>query len=101
MKIIFIPGLLLTSEIFVDQIEKLSNDFDISIANTMNFNTVYSMAKNILEKDNEKFVAIGLSMGGYVCMELARLAPHRLLALGLLSTGARADTLLKKKRGMI
>ena len=35
-------------------------------------------------------------MGGYICMEIARIAPDRILGLGLLSTGATSDTKLKK-----
>ena len=35
-------------------------------------------------------------MGGYICMEIARIAPDRILGLGLLSTGATSDTKSKK-----
>jgi pimeloyl-ACP methyl ester carboxylesterase len=34
----------------------------------------------------------GLSMGGYVCFELARQAPDRVARLALLDTTARPDT---------
>lgn len=39
----------------------------------------------------ERAVVVGLSMGGYVAMALAEVAPHLLAGLGLLSTKAGAD----------
>jgi pimeloyl-ACP methyl ester carboxylesterase len=40
----------------------------------------------------EKFALAGLSMGGYVALEMMRQAAHRVLKLALLDTSARADT---------
>jgi pimeloyl-ACP methyl ester carboxylesterase len=40
----------------------------------------------------EKFALAGLSMGGYVVLEMMRQAAHRVLKLALLDTTARADT---------
>lgn len=39
-----------------------------------------------------RFVLAGLSMGGYVAMEIMRQAPERVEALALLDTSARPDT---------
>jgi pimeloyl-ACP methyl ester carboxylesterase len=40
----------------------------------------------------EKFALAGLSMGGYVVLEMMRQAAHRVLKVALLDTSARADT---------
>jgi pimeloyl-ACP methyl ester carboxylesterase len=44
----------------------------------------------------EKFIAVGLSMGGQIAMELAAIAPHRLLGLVLADTYAPLDNPEKK-----
>ena len=38
-----------------------------------------------------KFALAGISMGGYICFEILRQAPERVLKLGLLDTNARPD----------
>jgi len=43
-----------------------------------------------------RFVVLGLSMGGHVALELAALAPHRLLGLVLCGTYAQLDSPEKK-----
>ena len=96
MKIVFIPGLLLTEDVFKFQILSLKKEFNISIADTKGFKSITSIALSILNKEDGNFLPIGLSMGGYICMEIARIAPDRILGLGLLSTGATSDTKLKK-----
>jgi pimeloyl-ACP methyl ester carboxylesterase len=40
----------------------------------------------------DRFALAGLSMGGYVCMEIMRQAPQRVGAIALLDTRATADT---------
>ena len=95
MKIVFIPGLLLTEDVFKFQILSLKKEFNISIADTKGFKSITSIALSILNKEDGNFLPIGLSMGGYICMEIARIAPDRILGLGLLSTGATSDTKLK------
>jgi pimeloyl-ACP methyl ester carboxylesterase len=51
----------------------------------------------------ERFAVAGLSMGGYVALEIVRQAAPRVERLALLDTSARADTAtqLEKRRGLI
>ncbi len=51
----------------------------------------------------QKFALAGLSMGGYVALEMLRQARHRVLKLALLDTSARPDTpeQLQKRRDFI
>jgi len=49
-------------------------------------------ASILAETPHEKFALAGLSMGGYVALEIVRQARHRITRLALLDTSARADT---------
>jgi pimeloyl-ACP methyl ester carboxylesterase len=51
------------------------------------------MARRVLEEaPAQSFALAGLSMGGYVAMEIMRQAPERVTRLALLDTRARLDT---------
>lgn len=47
---------------------------------------------------HRKFALAGLSMGGYVALEIVRQAPERVAKLALLDTNARADTDEQRRR---
>jgi pimeloyl-ACP methyl ester carboxylesterase len=51
-----------------------------------------AIAGRILAAAPPRFALAGLSMGGYVALEIVRQAPDRVTRLALLDTGARADT---------
>jgi pimeloyl-ACP methyl ester carboxylesterase len=46
----------------------------------------------VLRDAPERFALAGLSMGGYVALAIARMAPQRITRLFLANTSARADT---------
>ena len=98
IKLILVPGLLCTRELFKNQIYALENICDIEIANTLGMSSILDMAKSIVRKESSEFVICGLSMGGYVAQMVAQLAPEKVIAMGLLSTSGRADTEEKKKQ---
>ncbi len=50
------------------------------------------MARAVLDAAPERFALAGLSMGGYVALEIMRVAPARVTRLALLDTSARPDT---------
>jgi len=56
------------------------------------------MARHVLDQAPKRFVAVGLSMGGYVAREIARLAPNRVQSLVLIATSARADDPVEARR---
>jgi pimeloyl-ACP methyl ester carboxylesterase len=64
----------------------------VTIAGTTHDNTMAAIAGRILADAPPRFALAGLSMGGYVCFELARQAPDRVARLALLDTSARPDT---------
>jgi pimeloyl-ACP methyl ester carboxylesterase len=62
-----------------------------------------ALASRILADAPPRFALAGLSMGGYICFELARQAPDRIARLALLDTTARPDTpeLTQRRRAQI
>ena len=95
--LVFIPGLLCTSALFDEQINVLQRTHKIMIADTTGLDSISAMSERILAQTDEPLILFGLSMGGYIAMETARLNARRVRGLGLFSTGARADTEDKRK----
>lgn len=89
--VVFIPGLLCTEILFAPQIVAFA-DRPLMIADHRQHETIDEIADSILEKAPEKFALAGLSMGGYIAMQVALRAPERVSRLALLDTNARADT---------
>ncbi|WP_428644481.1 alpha/beta fold hydrolase [Roseibium sp.] len=89
--IVFVPGLLCTEALYAPQIVAFA-DRPIMVANHREHDSIEAIAASILEQAPDRFSLIGLSMGGYVAMEIMREAPERVGKLALLDTNARADT---------
>jgi pimeloyl-ACP methyl ester carboxylesterase len=54
--------------------------------------SITAMANRALELVAGPLIVIGFSMGGIVALEMARIAPDRLIGLGLIDTTSHADT---------
>src|SRR4051794_29550437 len=89
--LIFVPGLNCTGALFRHQVEALEAEHPIAIADTMKDETIAGMAARLLASAPPHFALAGLSMGGYVALEVMRMAPHRVTRLALLDTSARPD----------
>ena len=85
---VFIPGLLCTEWLFHGQVDIVSGT--AVYADTRQHDSITGMAEAALAQTGQ-LVPIGLSMGGYVAMEMARLAPARIRAMALFSTNCRQD----------
>jgi len=90
--LILVPGLLCSARLWAAQIDGLSDLADIAVADMTRDDTMAGMAQRVLDCTDGTFSLAGLSMGGYVAMEVMRRAPERVERLALLDTGARADT---------
>ena len=95
--LVFIPGLLCTSALFQAQIDVLETTHKIKVADTTGLDCISAMSERILAQIDGPLILFGLSMGGYIAMETARLDASRVHGLGLFSTGARADTEDRRK----
>ena len=86
---VFIPGLLCTEWLFHGQVGIASGT--AVFADTRRHDTITGMAQAALAQISGQLVPIGFSMGGYVALEMARLAPARISAMALFSTNCRQD----------
>ena len=89
---IFIPGLVCTADLFAAQRAGLTHPVAPMIADTLGHDSLVDMAAAALAMVDGPVVPVGLSMGGYVALEMARLAPERLAGLALLNTAYGTDT---------
>jgi pimeloyl-ACP methyl ester carboxylesterase len=92
LPIVLVPGLLTSPRLFAEQLPALWQYGPVMIAGTTRDNTIAGLASRILADAPPRFALAGLSMGGYICFELARQAPDRIDRLALLDTTARPDT---------
>jgi len=90
--ILLVPGLLCTAEIFAPQMAALWPYGPVTVASTLEGGTLPEIAANILSHAPPRFVLAGISMGGYICFEILRQAPERVIKLALIDTTARPDT---------
>ena len=90
--IVFVPGLLCSAEIFGPQIAALWPHGPVHVASTLEGSTIAEIAAAILAAAPPSFALVGLSMGGYISLEIMRQAPERVKRLALLDTSARPDT---------
>src|SRR3954470_15484404 len=91
--IVLVPGLLCSSEIFAAQIPALWAFGPIMVASTLEGERIEEAAASILRDAPPRFALAGISMGGYLSLEIMRQAPSRVLKLALLDTSARPDTI--------
>lgn len=89
---VFLPGLLCDQSLWQNQVEALADVCAPMIANLTLDDTVEAMARRTLAAAPARFSLAGLSMGGYVALEIMRQAPERVTRLALVNTSARADT---------
>ena len=93
-RMLFIPGLLLTPRLFEAQAGSLRDRFDIAFADTLGMDSIGAMAEKALSDTpgEDGLIPVGLSMGGYVALEIARLAPGRVRALVVMDSNATTDS---------
>ena len=89
---VLIPGLACTAEMFARQTVALWPHGPVTVASTLEGDSIAAMAAAILRDAPARFALGGISMGGYIALEILRQAPERVSKLALLDTSARADT---------
>ncbi|WP_119678520.1 alpha/beta fold hydrolase [Indioceanicola profundi] len=92
LSLILLPGLLCDAALWEHQRQYLADIADVHVADLTGGGSIGEFAGNVLSMSPRRFALAGLSMGGYVAMEIMRRAPERVLRLCLLDTTARPDT---------
>ena len=96
--VLFIPGLLCDGRLWQAQAGHLAASHDVTIGDTRQDDSIAGMAARILAAAPPRFALGGLSMGGYVAMEIMRQAPGRVTHLILTDTMARLDSPESRQR---
>ena len=96
--VVLVPGLLCDAALWAHQISNLEDIADCHVGDTRQDDTIAGMADTILASAPERFALAGLSMGGYVSMEIMRRAPERVTRLALLDTAAPDDSDERRQR---
>src|SRR6266850_2066051 len=90
--LVLVPGLLCDALLWQAQIGALEADIKCWVADHTRSDTMAGVAADVLrDAPFERFALAGLSMGGYVALEIVRQAAQRVDRLALLDTSARAD----------
>lgn len=97
LPLVLVPGLLNTERLFAAQISALGGFLDLSVADHRLHDDMAMIAEHILDNAPERFALAGLSMGGYIALEIMRQAPHRVDRLALLNTSPLADDAVQEK----
>lgn len=92
LPIVFVPGLCATPRLFGEQIPALWRFGPIVVADHTRHDAMPAIAAHVLDAAPARFALVGMSMGGYVALEIMRQAPARVERLALLNTSARPDT---------
>ncbi|KAA2235354.1 alpha/beta fold hydrolase [Salinarimonas soli] len=90
--LVLVPGLNCTRALFGPQIAAFEGARPVLVANHTRDDTIPEIARRLLADAPPRFGLLGLSMGGYVALEVMRQAPGRVARLALLDTSARPDT---------
>ena len=91
--LVFLPGLLNDGRLWAAQTAALAGRAECVAGDLTGSDTMPGLAASILRAvPAQRFALAGLSMGGYVALEIMRQAPERVTALALLDTQARPDT---------
>lgn len=92
VSIVLIPGLNCSPRLYAAQLPRLWRFGPVTIADHTRDASIGAIASRILESAPPRFALLGLSMGGYIALEMMRQAGGRVVKLALLDTTARPDT---------
>jgi pimeloyl-ACP methyl ester carboxylesterase len=89
--LLLLPGALCDAALFRHQIAGLSDIADVRVGDLTRDDSIGAMASRVLAAAPPRFALAGLSLGGYVALEIMRRAPDRVTRLALLGTIAEPD----------
>jgi len=90
--LVLLPGLLCDAALWEPQLSELADIADFFVADLTGYETMKGMGESVLRDSPwEEFALAGLSMGGYVALEVTRQAPQRVTRLALLDSRARPE----------
>ncbi len=91
LPVVLLPGLLTDARLWAHQRAALSRLTAVIVPDLTKAVSIEALARQVLEISPPRFALAGLSLGGYVAMEMVRQAPERVDRLALLNTTAHPD----------
>lgn len=89
---VLIPGLLCSPRLYAEQLPVLWRSGPVTVVSHLRDDSLAAIARRFLATAPPRFALAGLSMGGYLALEIMRQAGDRVSRLALLNTSARPDT---------
>ena len=86
-----VPGLMCSARLYSEVVPQLWHWGSVMVADHRHGETMAAIAARCLAHAPPRFALAGLSMGGYVALEIVRQAAERVMKLALISTSARPD----------
>lgn len=90
--LVLVPGTLCDGALWRHQVDHLGDIAAVVVADHTRQDSMEGIARAILDEAPPRFALAGLSMGGFVSLEIMRQASGRVAKLALFDTTARADT---------
>ncbi len=90
--LLLLPGLLCDERLYGPQLAGLADVAEMAVADLTGDTSIEAMAQRVLADAPASFALVGLSMGGYVALEIVHRAPERVRRLARIShhhAGAR------------
>jgi len=91
LPVVLVPGVNCSPRLFAPQLPGLWRFGPVTVADHTRDDNMPAIARRILSTAPPRFALAGLSMGGYIALEVIRQAPKRVERLALLDTGSRDD----------
>jgi pimeloyl-ACP methyl ester carboxylesterase len=88
--VLLLPGTLCDARVFAP-LAALLPGRDLDVAEMTGASTTSELASAILSAAPGRFVAVGFSLGGIVALEIAAIAPERVVGVALIASSARPD----------
>ncbi len=89
-RLVCLPGLLCTAEVFTDVLQRV--DLPAEVMELPDREDFCSIASDIAAELPDRAVLVGMSMGSYLCLEIARREPERVAGLVLIGCTAETDS---------
>lgn len=90
--LLLVPGLLCDEDLYAAQQAALDDVADVVVPDIRPAGSIEQMARAVLDAAPERFALAGLSLGGYVVLEVLRQARSRVTQVALLDTSARPES---------
>ncbi len=91
LPIVLVPGLLCTARLYAEQIPALWRFGPVTVADHTRDDSMAAIARRILAAAPPRFALAGLSLGGYIALEIMRQAPERVAKLAILDSRVGAE----------